>query len=125
MLLLAHPDASDEALEGVLAKVGQAVEGLGGELLDVEHWGRRKLAYPVRRCPRGYYLVVRFLGEPQTVRELEGVLRYDEWVLRHQIVRLDKGELRTLLAAVERKRQEQEGEEGGDRTDEAQEAQGM
>jgi len=122
MMLLAHPEVTEEALEGVLSKVARTVEGRGGEVLGVERWGRRRLAYPVRRCQRGYYVVVRFLGEPQTVQELDGALRYDEWVLRYQIVRLEKSELRAILAA---RSERQEGQEGGDRTDEAQEAQGM
>jgi len=67
-----------------------AVEARGGRVLRVDHWGRRRMAYPINKALDGDYVVSRVELEPQEVRAFETSLRIDERVYRHLVVRADE-----------------------------------
>jgi small subunit ribosomal protein S6 len=77
------PDASVEQLT-------HSVETRGGKVIRVDHWGRRRLAYPIGRTIDADYIVSRVELEPSDVAPLEAALRIDEKVLRHLVVRADE-----------------------------------
>ncbi|MEO9255606.1 MAG: 30S ribosomal protein S6 [Tepidiformaceae bacterium] len=77
------PDASVEQLTNT-------VETRGGKMLRVDHWGRRRMAYPIGRTVDADYIVSRVELEPGDVAPLEATLRINEKVLRHLIVRADE-----------------------------------
>ena len=58
----------------------------GGEVVDVNHWGRRRLAYPIKRHFEGNYVVSQIRLDPGSVSDLEGGLRISEEILRHLVV---------------------------------------
>lgn len=80
--------------EGESAKVLSTYEGLmtrdGGEILKRDDWGSKKLAYPVKKQFRGYYVNYDFVGSPASVAEMERLMRIDDNVLRYLVVRLDE-----------------------------------
>lgn len=57
-----------------------------GEVTASVHWGKRQLAYPIRKQPNGYYVVAQFTSAPDPLRELERVLKLEDDVLRYLIV---------------------------------------
>ena len=67
-----------------------SVESRGGHVLKVDHWGRRRLAYPISRAVDGDYVISRVELEPTTVNALEAAYRIDERIHRHLIVRADE-----------------------------------
>lgn len=77
------PDASVQQLTSI-------IEARGGKLLKVDHWGRRRMAYPINRAIDGDYIVTRVEMEPAAVAPLEATLRIDERVYRHLVVRADE-----------------------------------
>ena len=77
------PDAAPQRLS-------QLVESRGGKVLKVDHWGRRRLAYPIHHALDADYVVSRVELEPEGVNPLEAALRIDERVYRHLIVRADE-----------------------------------
>ena len=77
------PDAAVESLTGV-------VGARGGEVLKVDHWGRRRMAYPIGDVLDGDYVIMRANLEPTAVTPLEAALRIDEKVFRHIVVRADE-----------------------------------
>ena len=77
------PDAAPQRLS-------QLVEARGGKVLKVDHWGRRRLAYPINHALDADYVVSRVELEPEGVNPLEAALRIDERVYRHLIVRADE-----------------------------------
>ena len=77
------PEASVEHLT-------HAVETRGGKVLRVDHWGRRRMAYPISRVIDADYVVSRVELEPSAVAPLEAVLRIDERVYRVLVVRADE-----------------------------------
>ncbi|UCC73040.1 MAG: 30S ribosomal protein S6 [Gemmatimonadota bacterium] len=71
-----------------------------GEVLAVEHWGKRQLAYPINKHDNGYYVVVQFRVDPENLPEFERAIKLDEQVLRYLVV-LSEGELPTPRSATE------------------------
>jgi small subunit ribosomal protein S6 len=63
-----------------------AGEGTGGELVEVEHWGIRQLAYPIEKQKSGYYLVSQVMADPTLLPEFERILTLDEELLRYLVV---------------------------------------
>ena len=69
-----------------------AIGSDGGEIVAVEHWGKRQLAYPIKKHDNGYYVVVQLRTVPTNLPEFERAIKLDEQVLRHLVV-LSEGEL--------------------------------
>ncbi|MBA4179932.1 MAG: 30S ribosomal protein S6 [Anaerolinea sp.] len=76
--------------EASVQQLTTLVESRGAKLLKVDHWGRRRMAYPINRAIDGDYIVTRIELEPGSVAPLEATLRIDERVYRHLIVRADE-----------------------------------
>ncbi|MGB5303281.1 MAG: 30S ribosomal protein S6 [Gemmatimonadota bacterium] len=82
-----------EEIEGRLeAYHGKILAAEGSEITAVEHWGKRKLAYPIDRNDNGYYVVTQFTASPGVLTDFERVLKLDDDLLRHLVV-LSEGEL--------------------------------
>ena len=92
MVMIISPDVPEEEVPGTIEKVGQFITGRGGEVAEVNHWGRRKLAYPISRCTEGNYVLTQFKLDPTQVAGLEANLELTEEVIRHLVVRREEGE---------------------------------
>ena len=66
------------------------VEARGGKVVKIDHWGRRRMAYPIGRAIDGDYIVSRVEVEPGSVTALEAAMRIDERIIRHLVVRADE-----------------------------------
>ena len=81
-----RPDVAKEAASKVSTRVQEVVEREGGKLTLVETWGRRQLAYPVKKFKRGVYVYVRYVSGGGLVSELERNLRMLDEVIKFQTV---------------------------------------
>ena len=89
MVLILSPEVADEDIEVSLDKINRFITGNGGEVSDIERWGKRRLAYPIRHFTDGSYFLARFSMKPESGKELEVSLKISEEVIRHLLVRLD------------------------------------
>jgi small subunit ribosomal protein S6 len=90
MVVILNPEIGDDVIGESLERLSQNVTNRGGEVVDVNHWGRRRLAYPIRRHLEGNYVVSQIKLDPSEVPGLEGNLRISEEVIRHLIVKSDE-----------------------------------
>ncbi len=90
LVVILSPDLNDDTLTAGLDRVQQAIATRGGEVVDVNNWGRRRLAYPIKKHLEGTYVVTQMKLDPNKVVDLENNLRISEEVIRHLIIR--KGE---------------------------------
>jgi small subunit ribosomal protein S6 len=77
-----HKAAADETAE--------VVRGLGAEVDKIDLWGKKPLAYPIKKQVEGFYAHITFKGEPDSIRELDRVLGLKASVLRHLVVVADE-----------------------------------
>jgi small subunit ribosomal protein S6 len=92
MVMIISPDVPEEEVPGTIEKVGEFITSRGGEVAEVDRWGRRKLAYPIMRFTEGTYVLTQFKLDPTQVGELEASMELTEEVIRHLVVRREEGE---------------------------------
>lgn len=94
-IFIMRPDAGEETASSVSERIKSVFERLGGQMINWDDWGKRKLAYDIRdrtalkHHTKGYYIYMRYAGANDLVAELERNLRMQEAVLRYMTVRLD------------------------------------
>ena len=76
--------------KSVIEAVQTWVKDLGGEVTNVDYWGRRRLAYPIEDFREGYYVFFRMDYPTENLGELERNLKLSDQVIRHLVVRLDE-----------------------------------
>jgi small subunit ribosomal protein S6 len=89
LVLVISPEVAEEEFEATIDNVSRFISGKGGSISDVERWGKKRLAYPIRHFVEGSYVLTRFKLKPAFGKELEANLRISEEVLRHLLIRLD------------------------------------
>jgi len=90
LLLVLNPEVTEERMPDVLERVGKYVSDRGGEVTKTDPWGRRRLAYPIRRFLEGQYVLTNLRIDPRRAAEVESSLRLSEDVLRHMLIRIDE-----------------------------------
>jgi small subunit ribosomal protein S6 len=100
-------DLPDEDVKAAIDKFTKIISGQGGTVVNVEEWGRRKLAYKIGNTLRGAYILVDFAGMPATVKEMERNFRIDDRVIRYITTKKsDQVDLPALEAEIAAKAQE-------------------
>lgn len=89
LVVVLSPSLGDEGFPASIERINGVIQGNGGEIKNVDQWGRRRLAYPIKRNLEGYYAVTKFAAEPTAIRPLENNLDLAEDVLRHLVIKLD------------------------------------
>ncbi|HUY64813.1 MAG TPA: 30S ribosomal protein S6 [Acidimicrobiales bacterium] len=87
-MIIFDSEADESAITAVLEKGLELVRSNGGTTGVVNRWGKRTLAYEVRKKREGYYVVAEFTSEPKASAELDRFLVLADEVLRHKIVRM-------------------------------------
>jgi small subunit ribosomal protein S6 len=82
ILVIVDPRPTDEEVAELLTQLGEQVKGLGADVTKMENWGKRRLAYDIRKQREGTYAVFEASAEPAMVKEFERQLRLNENVLR-------------------------------------------
>lgn len=89
MVVIISPEVVDEQLEAVISNISGFITGMGGTISEIERWGKRNLAYPIKHFVSGTYVLARFTLKPTSCKEMENNLKISEPVLRHLLVKLD------------------------------------
>ena len=90
LVYILSPELSDEALETRVNDVTQFITGKNGTVDGVDKWGKRKLAYPIKRFIEGNYVLAKFKMSPSRCKELEANLIISEDIVRHLLVNVGK-----------------------------------
>lgn len=90
-IFIVHPDAVGDAYAAIVDKFKGVLTEQGSNILKVEEWGTRKLAYTVKKQGRGSYVLIAYEAGPQVIAEFERRLRIDENIIKFQTVFLENG----------------------------------
>jgi len=88
-IYILRPNTPNEGVAEVNTRVKGVIEGLGGKILKVDNWGKRRLAYEVAKERKGIYLYWQYLGSPGIVEETERNLRMLDAVVRYMTVKVE------------------------------------
>jgi small subunit ribosomal protein S6 len=89
-ILIVAPDCTKEDEEDLFRRVQANIEKLGAELLKMDDWGVRKLAYPIKKKDRGHYFFMLLSMDESTVVTLDKFYRTMDLILRHLFVVVDE-----------------------------------
>jgi small subunit ribosomal protein S6 len=88
LVTVISPEVDDERIAKLVDKMSQFISAKEGVVENMEQWGKRKLAYPIKRFMEANYILTRFRLEPGSIRELEAELTGSEEVLRYLVVKV-------------------------------------
>ena len=90
LMVVLTPELDDDAVTATTERVRSLVTARGGEVADVQSWGRRRLAYPIQNFRDGHYTVAKLKLSPDAAEPLDRSLKLTDSVIRHLLVRLDE-----------------------------------
>ena len=105
VVFVAAPTLTSEELDGFIDHIQTVVESKNGKLVKVDNWGKKSLAYKIKRFREGYYVVLTIEGDGSTITELERRFRVTDYIMRYISVRIDEDLKRSekIKAARQRK----------------------
>ena len=89
-VFIVTPVLSEDQMKEAVKKYEDYLGQNGAEIVHEEHWGMRKLAYPIQKKSTGFYQLIEFKAEGNVIADLETELKRDERILRFLTVKLDK-----------------------------------
>jgi len=99
LIYIARPDLSDEELATIFDRTKKIITERDGHVLTVDEWGKKKLAYEIKKYAKGHFMYLLFLGDAAIVNEVERTFKLDDGLLRFLTVKVgDRVEIETRLA---------------------------
>lgn len=92
ILYVIDAQLSDEDIAANITKFEDLVKKFKGNVLNVDKWGKKTLAYPIDYKTEGYYVLMDFESEPDFPVEIERVMKISEPIMRYMVVRKDENE---------------------------------
>jgi small subunit ribosomal protein S6 len=89
-LFVVRPDAKDEEIDPLIEQLRGVIAQAGGTLDRVDKWGVRRLAYGISKYTEGYYILLQFSAQTESVKEIERRLRVADLVMKFLTVRIDE-----------------------------------
>jgi small subunit ribosomal protein S6 len=89
VVFVAAPTLSSEELEDFINHIQTVIESKNGKVVKVDNWGKKSLAYKIKRFREGYYVVLTIEGNGGAIAELERRFRVTDYILRFISVRID------------------------------------
>lgn len=89
-IYILRPTMEEEAIKSMVERFSDLITKEGGEIENVDEWGKRRLAYPIEDFYEGYYVLMNFKAKPEFPNELERIYKITDNVLRYIIIRDDE-----------------------------------
>jgi len=91
-VFLIAPTLSEEETEAIIDDMADVVSNLEGKMMAKEEWGKRKLAYPIKKFEEAYYVLFHYEGKPDIPTELERRFKQSEAIIRYLTVKKETRE---------------------------------
>jgi small subunit ribosomal protein S6 len=91
IVFIVHPDQSDQ-VPAMIERYKTLVSASNGVIHRLEDWGRRQLAYPIQKVHKAHYVLMNIECSGETLAELESAFKFNDAVLRHLTIKMDKAE---------------------------------
>lgn len=89
LVYILQADLDEATLTAAVDSIETLIKNSKGEIAKSDKWGKRRLAYPIRKMKEGYYVFISFQMDPSEIVNLKRSLGYNEQVLRYIVVRAD------------------------------------
>jgi len=92
LMVILNPELSEEETESTLQRLQDIVREGKGEVSNLDKWGKRRLAYEVKKFREGYYAVMNFKAAPAVAAEVERIIKITDNIIRYLLIRDEKAE---------------------------------
>jgi len=89
---LISPNLSDEEIDSLISQMAEVIVKKQGEIIKEDRWGKRKLAYPIKKFEEAFYVFFHYKSEPEVILELERQFKQKDSILRYLTVKKDERE---------------------------------
>jgi small subunit ribosomal protein S6 len=89
LVAIINPEVDEEGMSKIMEKVAQSINSRNGVVEEIKNWGKRRLAYPVRKFMEADYVLARFKLMPKSVKELEAEIDASGDILRYLVVKVE------------------------------------
>lgn len=79
--------ADEETTNATVEKIEALIARVNGTVEKVDRWGKRRLAYAVKKFTEGYYVLVNFEADPAQIKEIDRLMKIDDQILKHLVVK--------------------------------------
>ena len=104
VVFIAAPTITSEELDGFISHAQTVVEGKNGKIVKVDNWGKKSLAYKIKRFREGYFVVLSIEADGAAIAELERRFRVMDYIIRFISVRIDEDLKRSEKIKAARRR---------------------
>ncbi|MCU0343015.1 MAG: 30S ribosomal protein S6 [Ignavibacterium sp.] len=94
--VLINAALDDQQIDSILTRIKDLITNNGGQIRELDNWGRKRLAYPVEKSKIGYYAIYRFDAPSDLIAKLERAYTLDEQILRFVTLKLSADALEQL-----------------------------
>lgn len=95
-IVILNPSLNEEELKSAVSKITDLVVNSGGEILKVDNWGRKKLAYELNKQKMGFYILFLFKSPASTIKKIENYFKVFDPVIKFMVVKLGKKEIAAI-----------------------------
>jgi small subunit ribosomal protein S6 len=89
VVFIVHPDQSEQ-VPAMIERYKTLVTSRNGAIHRLEDWGRRQMAYPIQKVHKAHYVLMNIEADQETMGELEHAFKFNDAVLRHLVIKMDK-----------------------------------
>jgi len=89
LVAIINPEVDEDGKSKIMEKVAQSINSRNGVVEEIKNWGKRRLAYPVRKFMEADYVLARFKLMPKSVKELEAEIGASGDILRYLVVKVE------------------------------------
>jgi small subunit ribosomal protein S6 len=114
VVFIVHPDQSEQ-VPGMVERYKALVATRNGVVHRLEDWGRRQMTYPIAKMHKAHYVLMNIECDGETLTELEHAFKFNDAVLRHLVVKMDKAHTTPSPMMKEEKSRSLMGEQRGER----------
>lgn len=99
-IVILNASLTDEDIETAAGKIKDLITTAKGEILKTDNWGRKKLAYEIKKQKRGLYILFLFKAPAPLIKKLEDYYKVSDNVIKHMIIKFDKKQSAHALTAL-------------------------
>ncbi len=89
-VIIVSASLEDEDIEKILKKYEEFFKNNNVDIIEIEKWGRKRMAYHIEKVRTGFYFLIKYRADGNFIKKLERQLQIDEQILRYLTIKLDK-----------------------------------
>ena len=89
-MLIARQDLGQTQVNDIVANLSEVIKKEGGEVVSVDNWGLKNLAYRIKKNRKGHYVLLNIVAPAQAISEYERLMRLNEDIIRYMTIKVDE-----------------------------------